>query len=199
MSREIVIFDTEYTSWEGAMANNWGEDWQEKEIVQIAAIKCNMETMEIVDELDVFIKALKNPVLSDFFTELTGITNNKINECGVSFEEAYDKFVEFAGDLECFSFGWNLNVETLADGTVMNENLELLDIKEKTIPNYINIAPWFKDRFMEHDIMTEVINSGKIAKHLGIELSDIYGAEHNALFDTYSLWEGVKYFKAKEL
>ncbi len=199
MNREIIIFDTEYTSWEGAMANNWGDDWQEKEVVQIAAIKCDLDKMKIIDELNIFIKPIKNPVLSDFFTGLTGITNEKISVDGIGFEEAYDKFVEFADGLECFSFGWNLNVEMLADGTIMNGNLELLNLEDKRIPNYINIAPWFKKRFEENDIMPKIINSGKIAKHLGIDLSDIYGAEHNALFDTYSLWEGIKYFKAKDL
>lgn len=36
---EFIIFDTEYTAWEGSNERNWSEGWEEKELVKIAAMK----------------------------------------------------------------------------------------------------------------------------------------------------------------
>ena len=35
---KIVVFDLEYTAWEGSMGRCWSEDWEHREIVQIGAV-----------------------------------------------------------------------------------------------------------------------------------------------------------------
>jgi len=37
--QQIIIFDTEYTAWEGAKERNWSGSGEHREIVQIAAVK----------------------------------------------------------------------------------------------------------------------------------------------------------------
>ena len=55
---------------------------QRKEIVQIATIKVDLSTLEVKDEFNVFVKPTYNPILSDYFINLTGITNKKIAQEG---------------------------------------------------------------------------------------------------------------------
>ena len=89
----FVIFDTEYTSWKGCLEHGWVGN-QKKEIVQIASIKVS-DKLEVLGQLNLFCKPLVNPVLSDYFVKLTNITNECIDEFGVSFNDAYNKFKEF--------------------------------------------------------------------------------------------------------
>ena len=98
----VIIFDTEYTTWENAKDCDWSEQWMEKEIVQIAAVKVNIDNMEILAEFASLVKPVINPLLSDCFIQLTGIDNTNVKNNGVSFKDAYKSFCDFAEDLECF-------------------------------------------------------------------------------------------------
>ena len=41
--KEIVIYDTEYTTWEGAQKRNWSGPGEYREVVNIGAIKIETE------------------------------------------------------------------------------------------------------------------------------------------------------------
>ena len=34
----VVVFDLEWTAWEGSIQRGWSEDWEHREIVQIGAV-----------------------------------------------------------------------------------------------------------------------------------------------------------------
>lgn len=189
----FVIFDTEYTSWEGCNLNGW-KDWQKKEIVQIAALKIDDKTLEVIEEFNLYIKPEVNPVLSDYFMNLTGITNEKLSECGVNFAKAYADFCNFVKDLPCYSHGWSLSSSELADGEVMLENLKLLGVDCEVIPNFKNVAPWFKEQYKKFDIDIKKQCSGEIAGflHCDNELKNLGLDVHNALYDVYSILAGIK-------
>ena len=89
----FVIFDTEYTSWKGCNEKGW-VDPQKKEVVQIAAIKID-DNLEVVDSLNLYVKPKFNPDLSEYFQELTKITNQKLDDCGIDFAKAYQIFYNF--------------------------------------------------------------------------------------------------------
>ncbi len=91
---EFIIFDTEYTSWEGCNLNGW-RDWQKKEIVQIAALKVDGKTLEVIEKFNIYVKPKINPILSDYFVQLTGITNEKLAEFGIDFQSAYALIFSF--------------------------------------------------------------------------------------------------------
>ena len=194
----VIIFDTEYTTWENSKDCDWSEPWMEKEIVQIAAIKVDMDTMKISGEFECLVKPVINPILSDCFIRLTGINNDDVAKGSISFKEAYEKFCDFAGDLECWSYNPRAD-KPIADGHVMKENLALNKMEEKPALNYINVHSFFKEEFAKigTDILAEKINSGKIAKKLGLDqnIKDLGHDEHNALYDVLSMYEGFKYFK----
>ena len=55
-----------------------------REIVQIGAVRLNPETLKPAAEFDMLITPRLNPILSDFFVQLTGITNEELAKRGVS-------------------------------------------------------------------------------------------------------------------
>lgn len=199
MKNQFVIFDTEFTSWKGCMENGRAE-WQKEEIVQIAALKVN-EDLTVAEEFNVYVKPKINSVLSDYFIDLTGITNEHIAEYGVDFATAYQKFKVFSQGLDCYSYALRFDRKCLADGEIMEKNLVFSNIKDNNPPKYLNIAEWFKEKYAENDMEIIRINSGGIAKKLGVseEIEQLGLDEHNALYDVYSLLMGVKYFCAKNL
>ncbi len=171
---EVIIYDTEFTTWEGAMQSNWGEDWQHREIVQIGAVRFDTEKMLELEAFDILIKPSINNELSDYFSKLTAITQEQVDNLGLSFADGYQEFKNFIGDAKIFSYG--------RDHTVIEENLKINNIGEAFTGNDISI--WFGN----NGIDVSKTNSGAIAKSLGIELEM---HEHNAIDDARSIVAGL--------
>jgi len=189
----IVIFDTEYTSWKGCQEFGW-RGKQKKEVVQISAVKVN-EKIEIIDKICIYVKPQINPILSEYFENLTGITNELIQKEGISFEEAYNKFADFADADVCWSHGWGSPLDHASDGEIINNNLKLLHLPTKKI-KYRNIASFFADMYKKYNIDIKSQSSGMIAKLLGREdnLKNLNICAHNAIYDVMSIIEGIRYF-----
>ena len=189
----IVIFDTEYTSWKGCQENGW-KNGQEKEVVQLSAIKIN-EKLQALGELCCFVKPTINPILSDYFCDLTGITNEIIREKGEEFASVYEKFYDFVDGDVCWSHGWGSPEDNECDGAIINHNLKLLNLPKKDI-KYKNIGDFFAKMYKKYGIEVKSQASGMIAKILKREknLAALNLNEHNALYDAYSILEGIKYF-----
>src|ERR1700761_1208094 len=116
-----TIFDLEFTAWPGTMQSRWLRPGEYRELVQIGAVKIDAESFAVLDELNVLSRPRINPVLSDYLTALTGITNEKLAAEGLDFGEAYQRFVDFAqGGVIC-AFG--------RDDLVFAENIRLYGIK----------------------------------------------------------------------
>lgn len=189
----IVIFDTEYTSWQGCNENGW-RDWQKKEVVQIAAVKIN-ENLEVIAELCLYVKPKINPLLSDYFVNLTNITNETLREKGIGFARAYEMFAKFVDTDVCWSHGWGVPIENASDGEIINANLQLLGLKPKDI-KYCNIAAFFAEMYKKYGIDIKSQSSGMIAGLLGREnnLKNLGILPHNAMYDVLSIVEGLRYF-----
>lgn len=190
----LVIFDTEFTSWQGCLEKGWTGSYK-KEIVQIAAVKVT-DKLEVVAEFNVLCKPVINPVLSDYFVDLTHITNEQINVEGILFREAYDKFVDFTGDDICYSHRWGSDFENKSDGAILEENISLYKLSLNKRLVYKNIAAVFQKLYLENNIKVAKQSSGEIARILGLEqkLQELGHNPHYALYDVYSILEGLKYF-----
>lgn len=190
----FVIFDLEYTTWKGCQENGWKRN-QKKEIVQISALKIS-DRLKVLDEFNSYCQPKINPILSDYFENLTGITNQFIQKNGISFSEAYKKFKKFVSNDACFSHSWGKPFYDLADGNIIQENLQLYNLPKDSSIRYYNIAEWFKNKYQEAQLNKFPESSGKIAKVLGKEkiLTHLGLDEHNALYDVYSILEGIKSF-----
>ncbi len=190
----FVIFDTEYTSWKGCLENGW-QGSHKKEIVQIAAIKLSNK-LEVLDSFNVLCKPIVNPVLSDYFINLTHITNDQIEKYGETFQENYNSFLEFVGNDICYSHSWIYDYKHKSDGKIIEDNLELYNLQTHKKLKYRNIAPIFKQLYTEKKIEVNNQSSGQIAEILGLadNMKNLGLNPHNALYDVYSILEGLKYF-----
>lgn len=198
--KSFIVFDLEYTTWEGCNQNGW-HGFQKKEIVQLAAVKVDTRSLAVTESINMFVKPTHNPILSDYFINLTHITQEMVDTQGISFSQAYDKFKSFAGNLTCFSHAWNEGADSYADGNIMNINAALNSIIDNNPPHYVNIAPWLKTMYERHHIHIKRQASGEIARLLGRSenVATLGLAEHDALYDVYSLLEGIRRFNGKDL
>ena len=118
--KEAVIYDTEWTTWPGALERSWSGKGEYREIIRIGAISIDLDNLQEINVLDVFVKPSINPNLSDYCTKLTGITDEKIQAEGIDIREALHKFGDFVGGRNTFSYG--------GDILIIFENLRLNNI-----------------------------------------------------------------------
>ncbi|MBR1647974.1 MAG: hypothetical protein IJ689_00050 [Alphaproteobacteria bacterium] len=192
MSEQFVIFDTEYASWQGFIDLALDDPLRKTaEIVQIAALKINLNDLSVKEEFNCYIKPHFKPKLSDYFIELTGISDELLDEKGVDFLSAFKHFCGFADGLVCYSHAWG---QKYADEVVIKNNLELFGCDTHLNLDFRNIAPWFEAQYRKRGMNIAKQSSGQICKILDTkrELSSLNLDEHNALFDVYSLLSGLR-------
>jgi inhibitor of KinA sporulation pathway (predicted exonuclease) len=171
-----VVFDLEFTAWEGSMESRWTRPQEYPEIVQIGAVKLDAESLKQVGEFEMLVKPRVNPVLSDYLIALTGITNEALAASGVDFITAYRAFLDFAGEARIYAFG--------RDDFIFANNLKLCAWAGLPIPPYVNVIPWFKENGIDL--------KGKHACDTG-ELAGVpfAGRKHTALADAKSVAAGI--------
>lgn len=183
----FIIFDTEYTSWEGSQERNWSLDYEHKEIICISALKVNNTNnkLTIIDKFNYYVKPLINPILSDYIINLTGITQDLIDKEGYHFVDVLEKFYIFCEDFNIYSYG--------DDYAELSINMKLnnisIDSKYYTWKSkFYNIRPFFEN----YNINTSNYTSGSVYKSL--KLNPIENVQiHNSLWDTYSIFITIEY------
>ncbi|TVQ81698.1 MAG: hypothetical protein EA357_11725 [Micavibrio sp.] len=173
---QAVVWDTEYTTWNGAMARDWSGDGECRELVQLAARKIDFNGGDTLDEINIFVRPVRNPELSECFTGLTHITQDQIERDGIAFAEAYEAFKKFAGTLPCFSYG--------TDAVILQEGCDLNGINYDLRCLFLDARIYFKN----NGIDVRNYTSGTIAQAFGIRLD---GHVHNALHDVDSLSQAL--------
>lgn len=179
----IIIFDTEYTAWEGSQERNWSEEDEYKEIVQIAAIK--IIDGKIVDEFDILIKPKINSYLSDYFTNLTGISNEDLTN-SIDFEDGVNKFRKFCGEFDVYAYG--------SDYNIILDNFKLYNIQSDEILKWKKNNYDIRDYFEEKNIDTSKFSSGTIYQITNKTYDDFF--QHNALWDSKSIFYAIKYLES---
>jgi len=172
-----IVFDLEFTAWEGSMAERWSRPGEKREVVQIGAVKLRTGDLKIVDSFEILVRPRVNPVLSDYFTRLTGITNDAIEARAVDFAVAYSAFLEFAGDAHLWAFG--------RDDLVLKENIRLYGWqRDFAVPPYHNVIPWFA----EQGIDLTGKHASDVAEAAGVPFE---GRKHDALADARGVAAGI--------
>jgi len=127
----IAVLDLEWTSWEGARQRRWQGPGEEMEIVQIGAITLTDDAaLAETAALDVLVRPTLNPTLSDYFIDLTGITQARLDAEGVAFRTALDRLRRFlaAGVGAVWSYGTDYKIiqrNCVLDGVVFPFEEEL--------------------------------------------------------------------------
>jgi inhibitor of KinA sporulation pathway (predicted exonuclease) len=170
-----VIFDLEFTAWEGSMATRWSRSGEHREVVQIGAVKLDAASLKEVDTFEMLVKPRVNPVLSDYLVELTGITNQALNLRGVDFITAYRAFRDFVGEATAWAHG--------RDDLILADNLKLYGSEGLGLPLYSNAIPWFA----AHGVDLTGKHACDVAEAAGAAFE---GRKHDALADARGVVAG---------
>lgn len=169
---DFVVADLEYTAWEGSLANGWSAPGEFREIVQIGAVRVSRaDGLREADAFSVLVRPTLNPVLSDYFTGLTGITNDDVAREGLDLTAALKAFAAFVGDLPILTHGGD-------------DRVVVAECAEKSLANPLVDGDWRDIRPAIETLTGRTIMSADLPKHFG--LPDMGGA-HNALADSRAL------------
>lgn len=175
--KKLVLFDTEYTAWEGSFENNWSRSGESKEIIQIAALKVTIreKVCEKIEDMNLYVKPSLNNILSDYIKNLTGITQSTIDAQGVTFSHAMSEFYRFCEDGKLSCVSWGNDYDVIAENCRLGR-IDIMPRKE----NFIDL----KAIFVAFDEGYRKICSGELHRRTDSELP---GVSHNAVHDVYSL------------
>lgn len=177
-----VVYDLEFTAWDGSMARKWLGPGEFKEVVQIGAVKVDATFSPLV-KFDVLVRPRLNSHLSDYFQNLTGITNTAVAAQGIDFAVAYRAFADFAGPLPIIAFG--------RDDLVLAENLRLYGLKaDPPMPRPVDIRGWL----MENGIDVRGLHACDVGPKAGVPFE---GHTHDGLADAVSVAAGIKALMAR--
>ncbi|WP_125720223.1 3'-5' exonuclease [Flavobacterium ustbae] len=133
---KIIIIDFEATCWQGAVPQG-----QENEIIEIGLAVLDTQTGEISKNKGLLIKPQRSTV-SPFCTKLTTITQDLLDENGVSFEEAINQLVdEYNPDLYTWaSYGqYDLNM--------LKKQCKSFGVVYPMGDEHINVKTMFAEKF----------------------------------------------------
>ena len=170
-----VVFDLEFTAWEGSLARSWSQPFELKEVVQFGAVKLDTHTLKTVDEFAMVVRPRVNPLLSDYLVALTGIRNDEVTKRGIDFAIAYRAFLDFVGKSAIWAFG--------RDDLIFEKNMRLYGLA-MPLARYGNVIPWFAEQGVDL--------SGKHACNVAAAAGAPFeGRKHDALSDARSVALGI--------
>jgi inhibitor of KinA sporulation pathway (predicted exonuclease) len=180
----VAVFDLEWTTWEGAQARNWSGPGEEREIVEIGAVKLDGgDGLREIAAFEILVRPRINPALSAYFTGLTGITQAMVDTCGRPFADALAAFARFIGHdpaatLAC-SFG--------RDPDILRRNCALAGI-DVPFPDGVfrNVRP----ALARHaGLATDALSACDLPRHLGFPAP---AAAHRGLGDARCIAEALR-------
>ena len=182
---KAVVFDLEFTSWPGSNERNWSLPNEDREIIQIGAVK--IETtgdMREVDSFQILVRPLKNPILSDYIVNLTEITQEKVEKEGILFPLALSRFINFIGEhpIDILSNGGD---EEVIEENCQIHNIPFLSIFKKST----DLRIYFSEVL---GISRKNCTSGMLPELFGLNSHE---KQHNALGDARSIPQALRYLR----
>lgn len=177
----FVILDLEYTAWEGSIARQWSGKNEHREIIEIGALLVNLIEGKyyIKDIFNELVIPKKNKKLSTYITDLTGITNRKINESGVPFDSAFYNFLSFIDKNSIYQYG--------NDNEVIKENLRINNIKYNLNNiSFKNIRPLIEKSL---NLDKDTVDSSDLISHIGLKND----TKHRAVQDCKAILKVINY------
>jgi len=181
--KRYIILDLEWTSWKGNYYGNNQEkrkSWQKKEIIQIGAVKFD-KNYKIIDKLNIYVRPIFNPILSEYIKNLTRISQKKLEKTGMTFTQSYQIVDKFCKGAKIFSNG--------DDNFIMKINLDYNNLIDRKL-NIINIK---KILNMKYKIPKKFIHSPVIHTFFRYKLKK--NKMHNAIHDCLNVLKVLKKVK----
>ena len=180
--KNIAIIDFEWTSWSGNYHGKYLEkekrsNWQKKEIIQMGIVLIDRK-YNLIKKYNIYVKPIFNSQLSDYIINLTGISQTKIDKLGIEFPIALNYFLKFTKNCILISNG--------TDGDVLNDNLFMHKIKNKTV-KIINIKNIL---FKKYNVPKEYLHSTVIHNFYGYKIYD--HKAHDAISDCLNIQKALR-------
>ncbi len=169
----LIIYDTEFTAWEGSQHRGWGLPWEARELIQFSAscIQITEQGLSVETGLNHFIKPNKNPKLSDYIQDLTGISQTDVDN-GLAPKDFFQQLASFTENGQIAMASWGNDLHVLQETATLNQ----------LSPDWIQSYDLIKV-FEPFGVNTNV-SSGELFQQFNLAL-EVH--EHNALDDTRSL------------
>lgn len=181
---EAIVWDTEYTSWEGCIENGWNEDEdQYREFIQISAVRFDTKSYKVKEEFNEYVQPRINPQLSDYIKDLTGIKQGQVDEAD-DLKPVLEKFLKWSEGYNLYSWG--------DDHRVLEENIGLYNLDFNVDEDrFINLR-----EKMDSEILVDEYNSGNLVERFGEEPE---GQMHNARDDCENLVRALELLSKSDI
>lgn len=185
LPEKFVLFDLECTSWEGAAARNWSGPGEHREVIQMGATLTDAERFTEQFTAKTLVKPRINPILSEYIKNLTGITQEDIDQKGIDFAIFLKMFFGWCSDFEIYCFDSRTDGSRLFDRDVLMENCNLLKIWHPSFrpDRFHNI----NEVFAKHGY--RIKQSGASPASFGLEIP---ARPHDAMNDVRGLLVSLK-------
>jgi inhibitor of KinA sporulation pathway (predicted exonuclease) len=118
----VVIFGLEWTAWEGSRERNWSGPNEEREIIEIGAVKLGgADGLKEIIAFENLVRPTRNPIVSSYFTDLTGITQTLIDNHAMPFRDAITLFEGFVGYDNAPILSFSQDAEVLRHNCALND------------------------------------------------------------------------------
>lgn len=188
----LIIFDCEWTAWEGSLARNWSGPSERREIYDIGAIRVDGTTLEELGAFHRYVRLHLTERLPAYSERLTGITQGDLDRDGIPFSRMLRELVGFVEDSPMYCWGAD-QAGFPVDGAVIMENCRLKDIE----------VPFAEGRFVDvqclfsvRGIAAKQYHSSTITRAFGV---DSPFDSHQGLCDARTILHALRLLSASRL
>ena len=192
LPEKFVVFDLEWTAWEGSRERGWSVPDEHREVYDIGAVlvvqpvvreQQGRETFEIKNTFRQLVTLEIVPRLPEYSEKLTGITQADIDQGGVSFKQALAEFDTFTEGSDMYNWG-------TGDGEAIVESCRLKNLANPFEGRIHDIREVFKAR----GIPVENYMSSTIVEYFGERNKH---TAHQGLNDALNIVEALQLLRSR--
>jgi len=180
---QLIVVDVEATCWDPAKYPNEPQGFQPNEVIEIGVAALDLQSRTVVERASIVIKP-RNSTISTFCTELTGWTQDAIDEQGLDIVDALKEFENIfkpEGKVWC-SYGeydrWMLS-STTKQG-LFKYGISPVDNPFDRMRGHFNLKTLMA---LKHKLKREM----GMAKALNFYKLTLEGRHHNGADDAYNI------------
>lgn len=184
LPKRFVLFGVKCTTWEGATARNWSGPGEYRELIQLAAAFVDAKNLIELSSFQTLVKPRKNQILSQYFVNLTHITQEMVDKEGLDFASVLTDFHMWCEDIDLYCFDSRVDGSRLFDRDVLVENCDLYGLEFPFDPEkFHNI----NETFAQHGYLIK--QSGAAPEAFGIKIP---ARPHDAMNDVNGVLVALK-------
>ncbi|MEX1112750.1 MAG: 3'-5' exonuclease [Candidatus Andersenbacteria bacterium] len=178
LPKQFVVFDLEWTAWEGSQQRQWSGLNEYREVYDIGAVLVEGEDFEIIDTYRQLVTFELTPTLPEYSQQLTGIIQADIDQNGILFSKALPAFDAFTRGHDLYNWG-------VGDPQAIAESCQLKNVSNPFEGRVHDIRPVF----MQQGIPVEHYMSSTIVEYFGKENKR---TAHQGLDDATNIVEALR-------